>query len=30
MKLRHIGNQILEDREFEDKLNEKLEEIDKK
>jgi len=30
MKLRHIGNQVLEDREFEDKLNDKLEKIDRK
>ena len=30
MKLRHIGDQVLEDREFEDRLNQRLESIDKK
>ena len=30
MKLRHIGNQVLEDREYEDKLNEKMDFIDAK
>jgi hypothetical protein len=25
MKLRHIGQQVLEDKEFEEKLNEKIE-----
>ena len=25
MKLRHIGQQVLEDKEFEDKLDEKIE-----
>jgi hypothetical protein len=28
MKLRHIGNQLIEDKEFEQKLNEKIELID--
>lgn len=30
MKLRHIGYQVLEDKEFEDKLNDKLNSIDYK
>lgn len=30
MKLRHIGQQVLEDKEFEEKLNEKIEIIDVK
>ena len=28
MELRHIGNQLIEDKEFEQKLNEKIELID--
>lgn len=28
MKLRYIGNQLVEDKEFEQKLNEKIELID--
>jgi hypothetical protein len=30
LKLRHIGAQVLEDKEFENKLNEKLEFLDLK
>lgn len=28
MKLRHIGSQLIEDKEFEEKLNEKIQLID--